>query len=254
MSTRPFMTTQNIMSTDRMVCFVALLLTLTQGVASGEDPSLEPPTVFQAAGVAPSFFTASDALLDVRGRALLERAHDSEEGLATLQAIVDLKRFTLVLADVAIQHHFSNDAVHGLGRAVRQRLGWYNHSPEVEMTSPPSAVNDGRWHRITVTVPNVADESVGLEILLDGEPICRQIDSTTHGNYTVSDSRRPGQMPGRPLVNGKVMQWGIGAHLDRVNGSSYSYISPQRLDTLRGRYRNLLVTEGVQLPATTKHQ
>lgn len=29
MSTRPFMTTQNIMSTDRMVCFVALLHMLT---------------------------------------------------------------------------------------------------------------------------------------------------------------------------------------------------------------------------------
>ena len=53
-------------------------------------------------------------------------------------------------------------------------------------------------------------------------------------------------MKGRPLVYGKVMQWGIGAHLDRVNGSACSYIPPQRLDTPRGRYRNLLVTQGVK--------
>lgn len=45
---------------------------------------------------------------------------------------------------------------------------------------------------------------------------------------------RPGQMKGRPLVYGKVMQWGIGAHLDRVNGSACSYISPERLDTPPG--------------------
>jgi hypothetical protein len=55
-------------------------------------------------------------------------------------------------------------------------------------------------------------------------------------------------MRGRPLVSGKVMQWGIGAHLDRVNGSTSSYISPDRLDTPLGCYRNLLVTQGVKHP------
>ncbi len=36
---------------------------------------------------------------------------------------------------------------------------------------------------------------------------------------------------------------------DRVNGYTCGFIDPQRMDTPRERYRNPLVTEGVQEPA-----
>ncbi len=145
--------------------------------------------------------------------------------------------------------HFRIRIAEGGRLQVRQRLRWYNHPPDVELTSRPCGIADGKWHRIMVTMSNVADESLGLRIHLDGSLICSQTDPATHGSYRVEDARRPGQMKGRPLVYGKVMQWGIGAHLDRVNGSACSYIPAQRLDTPLGRYRNLLVTQGVKCGA-----
>lgn len=118
MSTRPSMTTQNIMSTDRVVYFMALLLTLTRGVASGEDPSLEPPTIFQAAGVAPSFFAASDALRETAsgdrylvvtkpGRAGRCRPHARTQGALRRGHRPGHSRFVQRQAAPAWQQHLS---------------------------------------------------------------------------------------------------------------------------------------------------
>jgi hypothetical protein len=84
--------------------------------------------------------------------------------------------------------HFRLRIAPGGRLQVRQRLRWYNHPPDVELTSRPCGVTDGQWHRITVTMPNVADESCGLGIYLDGRLICSQTDAATHGSYKVSDA------------------------------------------------------------------
>ena len=60
----------------------------------------------------------------MRGREIIEQVgkiNGGEKDLAALQAIAGLKRFTLVHADAAIQHHFTGDALRGLGRTLAFR-------------------------------------------------------------------------------------------------------------------------------------
>ena len=145
--------------------------------------------------------------------------------------------------------HFRIRISEGSRLHVWHTVSWWYEPPAFELTTPPCAVADGNWHRVTVTVPNVADPVNGVAIYLDGQLLSRQIDPETHGHYADNGRLGPGQIRGRPVVKGKVMQWGVGLRLDRVNVSTCTYIPPERLDTPLGRYRNLLVTQGVTPPS-----
>ena len=131
---------------------------------------------------------------------------------------------------------------------VQHATHWWYRPPAFELTTTPCGVTDGKWHRITVTVPNVKDQAKGVSIYLDGRLLSSQTDPATHGSYEDDGPLAPGQMKGRPVIRGKVTQWGVGLRLDRVNVSTCSYIPPERLDTPLGRYRSLLVTQGVNQP------
>jgi len=150
--------------------------------------------------------------------------------------------------------HFRIRITEGGGLQVRHSTDWWYEPPAFELTTPPCGVTDGQWHRITVTVPNVKDRAKGVAIYLDGKLLSSQTEPTTYGSYTEDGPLRPGQMKGRPVVEGKVMQWAVGCHIDRVNGSSCSYIAAERLDTPLGRYRNLVVMQGVSENANTVRQ
>lgn len=66
-----------------------------------------------------SLFAGSNCLLDKRGRELLA------DGGGQLDAVVNLKRFTLTHCDLVIQQYFSADALAGLDRALTyaRRIG-----------------------------------------------------------------------------------------------------------------------------------
>jgi len=70
----------------------------------------------QAAGNSPeemrALFAGSDCIVDERGREILE------SGSEGLEAIANLKRFTLAHGDLVIQHHFAGDALSGLSRTL----------------------------------------------------------------------------------------------------------------------------------------
>ncbi len=101
---------------------VALSLLTAPAQADQEmSRELDEAGVLREAGVERSLFVASDCLLDVRGRQLIEQVAKSDgaaQDVAALRAIADLKRFTLVHADVAIQHHFTADVLRGLDRTL----------------------------------------------------------------------------------------------------------------------------------------
>ena len=81
----------------------------------------EEPADALPAGIDRSLFAASDCLLDVRGREIIDQVINSGgavKDVAALTAIADLKRFTLAHAQVAIQHHFAGDALRGLARTL----------------------------------------------------------------------------------------------------------------------------------------
>jgi len=141
--------------------------------------------------------------------------------------------------------HFRIRITEGGCLQVRHSTQWWYNPPAFELTTRPCGVTDGQWHDITVTVPNVKEQAEGVAIYLDGKLLSSQTDPATHGRYTEDGPLKPGEMKGRPVVKGKVMQWSLGLKLDRVNVSTCSFLSPERLDTPLGRYRNLLVMQGV---------
>ena len=145
--------------------------------------------------------------------------------------------------------HFRIRITGGGRLQVWHTVSWWYEPPAFELTTRPCGITDGTWRRITVTVPNVKDQAQGVAIYLDGKLLSSQTDPATHGSYKDDGPLRPGQMKGRPVVKGKVMQWGVGLKLDRVNVGTCSYIAPERLDTPLGRYRNLVITQGVNHPA-----
>ena len=149
--------------------------------------------------------------------------------------------------------HFRISLLTGGKLQIHQIIRHWGDGTQRVLTTKPLGLTDGRWHHIAVTVPNIEDEARGgIGLYLDGELICRESDPDTHGQEYVLNHVQPNLPtgnPGLPVINSWVYNWSIGCRQFMTTRHADFYRDPKDLDTLLGRYRNLVVTQGVNPPS-----
>ena len=135
---------------------------------------------------------------------------------------------------------------------VHQIIRHWGDGTQRVLTTKELGLTDGKWHRIAVTVPNVEDEAQGgIEFHVDGELVCRESDPDTHGEEYVLNHVQPNLPtgnPGLPVISSWIYNWSVGCRQFTTTRHLNVYRDPSELDTALGRYRDLVVTQGINPP------
>ena len=148
--------------------------------------------------------------------------------------------------------HFRLKLLNGGKLQAHQIIRHWGDGTQRVVTTKELRLTDGQWHRITVAVPNVEDEvQGGIDFYVDGQLVCRESDPDTHGETYVLNHVQPNLPtgnPGLPVINSWIYYWSVGCQQFQTTRHPDFYRTSGDLDSALGRYRYLVVTQGINGP------